>query len=284
MKYVLYKPSGIRLGDMRVSEGRHPEELHIKNSHKIRGIQEAQKAFNRQLEADVKSGNPEKIKETLVTIVEETLTEPRSGSLEGVSDTVEILVRECSNEMAVIKQLIDMSSTDYSTVLHSINVMAFSLAFASCHRYSEEETKQLGLCALLHDVGKTKINHELLTAPRKLTDAEFQEIKSHTTTGFNILSECKFDTKEISVSALEHHEKLDGSGYPNNKTEISIIAQIIGIIDCYEALTNNDRPYRNAMGAFDTLNQVIKNDVKSGKYSAELYAQFVNSLGAMMKR
>ncbi|MFC1822509.1 HD-GYP domain-containing protein [Thermodesulfobacteriota bacterium] len=232
----------------------------------------------------MKSGNPEKIKEAVVTIVEETLTEPRAGSLEGVSDTVKILVRECINEVDVIKQLIDMSPNGYSTVLHSINVMAFALAFASYYRYSEEDAKKLGLCALLHDVGKTKINQELLTAPRKLTNAEFQEIKSHTTTGYQILRECDFDTKEISIGALEHHEKLDGSGYPNNKTAISPIAQIIGLIDCYEALTNDDRPYRNSMNAFETLGQIIKKDVKNGKYSAELYTQFVKSLGAMMKQ
>jgi len=282
---VLYKPPGISLGDMRVSEGRHPDELFMKNIHRIRGIQEAQKVFNRQLEADVKSGNPEKVKETVVTIVEETLTEPRAGSLEGVSDTVDILVCECLDEMDVIKKLIDISSTNgYSTVLHSINVMAFSLAFASYYRYSEDDAKNLGLCALLHDVGKTKINSELLSAPRKLTNAEFQEIKSHTTIGYQIIRECDFGTKEISIGALEHHEKLDGSGYPNNKTDISPIAQIIGLIDCYEVLTNDDRPYRNAMNPFETLGRVIKEDVKSGKYSAEIYTQFVKSLGVMQQQ
>jgi len=130
-----------------------------------------------------------------------------------------------------------LSSTDYSIVLHSINVMAFALAFASFNNYSKYEAKTLGLCALLHDVGKKKINKDILYAPKKLTNAEFAEIKGHTTEGYNILSECKFKDKEISICALEHHEKLDGSGYPNNKTMISRNAQIVGIIDCYEILT-----------------------------------------------
>ncbi len=86
--FVLYKQTGMTLRDMRIDEERHPSELYIKYNEKIRGIQEAQKGFNRQLKIDVKSGNSTKVKETLVTVVEETLTEPRSGSLEGVSATV----------------------------------------------------------------------------------------------------------------------------------------------------------------------------------------------------
>lgn len=280
-RFVLYKPSGTLLGEMRVSEGRHPEILYIKQADKIRGLQEAQQAFNRQLEIHVKSKNPEKVKETLISVVEETLSEPRSGSLEGVSETVSILIGDYSKETDVIQQLIDISSTDYSTVLHSINVMAFALAFASHNNFSRSEAKRLGLCALLHDVGKIKIDPETLTAPRKLTNEEFERMKSHPAKGYDILRQCKFGDREISISALEHHEKLDGSGYPNNKTNISGTAQIIGIIDCYEALTNDDRPYRNAMKGFDALKDVIKDEVKQAKFSAEIYSQFVRSLGAM---
>jgi len=228
--FVLYKRSGVTLGEMRIDQGTHPVKLYIKQSEKLKGLQEAQKGFNRQLEEDVKSKNPTKVKETLVTVVTETLAEPRSGSLEGVSDTVSILVSDYSKESNVVRNLIDMSHSDYSTVLHSINVMAFALGFAFHINCSRDETKVLGLCGLLHDVGKTKINQQLLAAPRKLTDEEFEEIKSHTTLGFNILRRCKFNDEKISLAALEHHEKLDGSGYPQKKTRISQVAQTIGII------------------------------------------------------
>ena len=277
--FVLYKPAGMTLANMRIKEEMYPAVLYIKQKDKIRGIQEAQKGFNKQLETDVKSGNPAKVKETLVTVVEETLTEPRAGSLEGVSETVGILVSDYSKNSDVVKNLIDLSYTDYSTVLHSINVMAFALGFAFSLNYSQDEAKLLGLSALLHDVGKTKINTDILTAPRRLTDEEFEEMKSHTTIGYNILRNCKFNNGDISLSALEHHEKLDGSGYPNNKTKINQAAQIIGIIDCYEALTNDDRPYRKSMEAFSTLKQIIGKDVKSGKFSKDLYSKFVRSLG-----
>ena len=264
---------------MRIRESRYPETLYIKGTDKIRGIQEAQQAFNGKLEVAIQSSDSEKVKEALVCVVEETLEEPRSGSLEGVSETVDILVGDYSQRSDIVQQLINISTTDYSTVLHSINVMALSLVFAFNNDYSRTETRTMGLCALLHDVGKTEVNNDILTAQRELTDEEYNEIKSHTQAGYNILRRCKFQEKEIRICALEHHETLDGCGYPNNRKNISKYAQIIGMIDCYEALTNDDRPYRSAMNAFDALNGVIKKNVQEGKFSREIYTQFVRSLG-----
>lgn len=279
--FVLYKRAGITLSDMRLDHGTHPAALYIRQADRLRGLQEAQKGFNSELENYIKTDNPAKVKETVINVVEETLTEPRSGSLEGVSDTVGILVSDYVKESDVIKNLIDMTHTDYSIVLHSINVMAFALGFACHMNYSQEQAKELGLCALLHDVGKIRINQHLLAAPRKLTDQEFDQIKSHTTIGFNILRECRFASRNIGLTALEHHEKTDGSGYPHGKTKISEPAKIIGLIDCYEALTTDERPYREAIGPFDTLDTVIGNEVKAGKYGRNIYVEFVKSLGSM---
>jgi len=276
-KFVLYKPSGMTLHNMRVEEGLHPNKLYIKQTDKIAGIQEVQKVFNQQLQENIQSKNPEKVRETVVSIMEETLTEPRSGSLEGVSDTVNILVDEYTQEHDVIKTLWDVSSKDYTTVLHSINVMALVLSYAAYANYSLNQKKIMGLSALLHDVGKTKINTDLLTAPRKLTDEEFLEIQRHTTRGFNILSSCKFEGEEIKLTALQHHEKLNGSGYPNRLTQIPEVSQIIGFIDCYEALTNDDRPYRSAMDSFKALT-LIKKDVEAGMFDKNIFEKFTNSL------
>lgn len=276
-KLVLYKPYGKTIEEVRVENKRVPDKLYIKQEDKIRSIQEIQKVFNRQLSEDIRSNNSEKVKETLVNIVEETLAEPRGGSLEGVSETVNILVSEYTKETDVIKNLLIVSKQDYSTVIHSINVMALVLGYATFIDCSLYEKKILGLCALLHDVGKTKIDIDLLTAPRKLTDEEFDEIKQHTTKGYQILSKCNFGYKEIALTALQHHEKLDGSGYPHGITSIEKTAQIVGFIDCYEALTNDDRPYRNAMSPFKTL-KLIKRDVESDKFSRELFEKFAYSL------
>ena len=276
-KFVLYKPSGITLQDMRVAEGLYPKKLYIKQTDKIAGIQEVQKVFNQQLKEYIQSNSSNKIRETLVNIMEETLTEPRSGSLEGISDTVNILVDEYSKEHDVIKNLWDVSFKDYTTALHSINVMALVLTYASHADYSLSQQKLMGLCALLHDVGKTKINTDLLTSSKRLTDEEFMEMQRHSTMGFNILSNCKFESREIKLVALQHHEKLDGSGYPNQLRQISEVAQIIGFIDCYEALTSDDRPYRNSLEPLKAL-MLIKKDVEAGKSDKNIFEKFAYSL------
>jgi len=277
VNFVIYKPSGMTLNDMRIEEGLFPEKLYIKQTDKIKGLQEAQKVFNQQLKKNISDNNPKKVKETIVNIMQETLTEPRSGSLEAVSETVDILVTEYTSESDVIKNLLDVSTKDYTTVLHSVNVMALVLGYAGYANYSLDQKKILGLSALLHDVGKTKINTELLTAPRKLTDEEFVEIQRHTIMGYNILKNCKFRNKEIKLAALQHHEKLDGSGYPNRLTQISEVAQVIGFIDCYEALTNDDRPYRSSMDPLKAL-KLIKTDVEAGKFKKNVFEKFAYSL------
>ena len=280
-KFVLYKPAGITLGEMRLNRGLHPDLLFINSEDKLKGLQEAQVAFNIMLEADIKADNTEKIKETLITIVNETLLEPRSGSLEGVSDTVNILISDYAKENDIITKLIEISTTDYTTVLHSINVMTFSLAFALYQNYSRSNTKTLGLASLLHDVGKTKIPFSILSAPRKLTEKEFDIMKKHTNIGYQILKQCKFGIDEISIVARDHHERIDGSGYPNGNKNVSKECQIVGLIDCYEALTNDDRPYRNAISGFDIFDKILKHEAINGKFDLDLCTLFIKSLGSI---
>ena len=276
-EFRLYKPAGLKLSEMRIKQERYPETLYIKRLDKLRGIREVQKEFNLQLEKDIQSENVKSVKKTLVSIVQETFSEPRSGSLEGVSETVNILVTEFANKPEVLKNLFRVSNKDYTTVLHSINVMALAIGYAHNERFSKAEKRTLGLCALLHDVGKTKVNSEILKAPRKLTTEEFQEMKTHTQHGYEILDSCKFLYPEIKITALQHHEKLDGSGYPKNISDISRMAQIVGLIDCYEALTNDDRPYRDPMAPLRTLT-LLKDEVVAGKYSRRIFEKFAYSL------
>lgn len=209
--YVLYKPAGKTLGAMRLKEEMHPAKLYILQKDKLTGLQEAQKGFNKKLRDNIKSDSKEQIKETLVTLMEETLTEPRSGSLEGVSETIDILASDYAREAGVIENLMNVSAKDYTTVLHSINVMAFAIGFAAYSGHVQSDIKIMGISALLHDVGKTKINPEILKASRRLTAQEFEEMKQHTVIGFNILNKCKFTDRRIRYSALDHHEKLDST-------------------------------------------------------------------------
>ncbi len=274
--YVLYKPAGTSLTEMRISQQRHPL-LYIQEEDRIVAIKELQKGFNKQIAQSITTGNAVSVKTSLCELVEETLNEPRSGTLKALPETVDSLITGYSQHPEILKSIALISFKDYTTVIHSVNVMALTLGFCFYSNFKMEKTRRLGLSALLHDVGKTEIPTTILKAPRKLTDHEFRIMKTHPTIGNVIIREKNKLGGDIALGALEHHEKLDGSGYPKGTRNISYVGQMLGIIDCYEALTNEDRPYRRAREPLETL-KFLKDDVQTGKFNRGIFEKFCYSL------
>ncbi len=268
-RYMMYKPAGESLEPIRLSHCRHPD-LFIHEKDRISALQELYKKFNGQLINQIRAGNLDKVKEMLCIIVEETLNEPRSGILQVLPETVDIVVSEYSKNPKILNTFASITSTDYTTAMHSVNVMALILGICFYNEYSVSKTKQFALSALLHDVGKSQIPKDILNAKRKLTDAEFDKIKSHTTIGMKIILENGISDQAILLGAIEHHEKLDGSGYPHQRQNISYLGQMLGVIDAYEAITNDDRPYRRELPPYKAL-KLLKKDVEEGKLNRQIF-------------
>jgi len=276
--FVLYKPAGITLEDMRIRERLLPKKLYIQKRNKIKAVQEIQKEYNSQLKQSIQQKDRANVRNIVHNVVRVTLEEPVSGSIEGMKETVGILVSEFTKDFNVVKSLLDLAAKDYTTVLHSVNVMALALGYARYVNYDQGQKRILGLAALLHDVGKVRIKTEVLQAPRQLTNDEFREVQQHTIKGYNILDKCKFSNPEIKMTALQHHEKLDGTGYPLQTFKITEFAQIVSIIDCYEALTNDDRLYRKSMTPLNALEIIQSEIVDTGKFSKEIFKNFARLL------
>jgi len=276
--FVLYKPAGITLEDMRIRERLLPKKLYIQKRNKIKAVQEIQKEYNSQLKQSIQQKDQANVRNIVHNVVRVTLEEPVSGSIEGMKETVGILVSEFTKDFNVVKSLLDLAAKDYTTVLHSVNVMALALGYARYVNYDQGQKRILGLAALLHDVGKVRIKTEVLQAPRQLTNDEFREVQQHTIKGYNILDKCKFSNPEIKMTALQHHEKLDGTGYPLQTFKITEFAQIVSIIDCYEALTNDDRLYRKSMTPLNALEIIQSEIVDTGKFSKEIFKNFARLL------
>lgn len=274
--FGLYKPAGEKIAELRISEQRHPP-LYIHQQDRIAAIKELQKGFNKHIAESIRTGNPVMVKSTLCDLVEETLSEPRSGTLQVLPKTVESLISGYSKHPDILKTFVSISFKDYTTVIHSVNVMALTLGFCFYSSLSLKETKKYGLSALLHDVGKTEIPRSILKAPRRLTADEFKKMRSHPIIGNQIIRQKNKIGGDVALGALEHHEKLDGSGYPKGIRGISFVGQLLGIIDCYEALTNEERPYRRAKPPLDTL-RLIKDDVEAGKFNRKIFEKFCYSL------
>jgi len=273
---LLYKSAGMDITDHRLKEKPYTGDLYIRQSDKSKCLLQVQKGFNSNLDQSLQDGLG-KVKEDLVNIIDETLHEPRAGGLEVIPDTIEVIVEGFSSQPDVIKNLSKISHSDYTTTIHSINVMALTVGYCFYTKMNFEKTVQYGLTALFHDIGKTEIPLNILTSPNKLSEYEFSTMKRHTLLGAEILQANDPSVHLAIPGALEHHEKLDGGGYPHGQSQISEIGQILAIIDSYEAITNDDRMYRNAMSPLDALS-VLKEEVDKGRLNRNFFENFAYSL------
>ncbi|MCL6454573.1 MAG: HD-GYP domain-containing protein [Alicyclobacillus sp.] len=130
---------------------------------------------------------------------------------------------------------------------HSVNVTLFALAVALGLGLTESQMVDLGIGMLLHDIGKLKIPEPILKKPGKLTPEEYSLMKLHTSYGYEVLRQSPDLSATSALVSLQHHERMDGSGYPRGLAgdEIHLFGRIAGVVDVYEALTAN-RVYRPA--------------------------------------
>ncbi len=276
-KIVLYKPEGMKFTDESLREKPYLGDLYVKPEDKIKALQAAQRGFSSNLVHSIVKDGTRKVKEELINIIDETLNEPRAGSLTILPETMDSIIEGYSNQPSVIKNLARISHSDYTTAIHSINVMALTVGYCFYTGRSRQETMEFGLAALLHDLGKTEIPREILTSPHSLSDVEFKIMKKHPEMGADLIENHASDLSLVIPGARDHHEKLDGSGYPNGTKQISELGQVLGIIDCYEAITNDDRPYRSAMVPINAL-KLLKDEVDAGRFSREIFENFAYSL------
>lgn len=157
-----------------------------------------------------------------------------------------------SNQFVLMRQIIDTLSTmvgmyDLDTHKHQARTAVLAMAIAKGLNLSAEQLNYCYLAAMVHDIGKCRIPLEILTKPDKLTEIEYGIMKKHAEFGFKILQ--KIDLlRPISRIVLQHHERLDGSGYPLQlkKNEILFEARIVGVADVVDAMTSK-RYYRPAL-------------------------------------
>ncbi|XZE18878.1 HD-GYP domain-containing protein [Pirellulaceae bacterium SH449] len=158
------------------------------------------------------------------------------------------------NEDITLRDILPVLSHDYGTFTHSTNVSCYAGVLADALGYSKVDVEEIVRGALLHDLGKLDIDIEILNKPDKLTDREFRIIKKHPTQGFVRLAEQPNLSLGQLMMVYQHHEKLDGSGYPVGigEDEIHPWAKLCSVADVYEALTSY-RPYRKPMPTSSAL-------------------------------
>jgi putative nucleotidyltransferase with HDIG domain len=161
---------------------------------------------------------------------------------------ISLLLEELQRSKELLNLLSDVFIHDHYIFSHSLNVTLYALAIGIEMKLSPKELEQLGLGAILHDVGKMKVPEEILSKPGRLTGEEFQIIKAHAEEGFQLLRNIPEISLIVAHCAFQHHERLNGSGYPRGLKgdDIHLFGRILGVADVFDAVTSN-RVYRPAM-------------------------------------
>lgn len=178
--------------------------------------------------------------------------------------------------------LISMSrlkSYDEYTFFHSVNTAILALGLGRHMGMSRDALYLLGLGVFLHDVGKMKVPLEILNKPDRLSSQEYEIIKQHALRGAELLTETKGLREEAIRPALEHHERVNGTGYPfgRKQEELSVFGMIGAVTDIYDAITT-DRVYHKAMPPHEAL-QYLYQVAQRGHVQVELVSRFVRCIG-----
>ena len=168
-------------------------------------------------------------------------------AVEATRRIAESIVEQVLGRDDYLVDIMEIKSYDSYTYAHSLNVGILSILLASEMGITRNRLVDVGLCALMHDIGKVDIPIRIINKPGPVTDSEFDIIKTHPEKGVERLRKCYDISHEVLQGVQSHHEKYDGSGYPfgYQGTEIPVFGRVLSVADVYDALTSQ-RSYRTA--------------------------------------
>ncbi len=214
------------------------------------------------------------------TVMQDTLEQPRSRTIvprtrQMAERTVDFVLRSDG----AMGQLARLMSVDYYTYTHSINVCVFGVALARHVGLDAADLKRYATGALLHDLGKTQIDKELLTRAGPLSEPEMAVMRQHVIIGEQILTQHHSLDALAMVPVSQHHEKLDGTGYPRQigEEQFHLFGRITAIADTFDAMTSK-RSYQRAFTAYEAL--TFMRERLREKFDQDLLEQFIRLLRA----
>lgn len=168
------------------------------------------------------------------------------------------LMRAISDNEAIAVDISTLKISDEYTFKHSVDVATMAMIVAKQHGLNDKEIYEIGIAGLLHDLGKSKIPNEVLNKPGRLNDEEFAIMKQHSVYGYEILKEKEGYSPAVLLGVLQHHEKMNGKGYPMGvpPEKMHLFARILSIVDIYDALVT-ERSYKKAFSQRDAVEMIM---------------------------
>lgn len=174
------------------------------------------------------------------------------------SSITQNLMKAINENNAIAVDITALKTCDEYTFKHSVDVATMSMIIAKQRNMKQDEVYNIGVAGLLHDMGKSKIPLEILNKPARLNDEEFAIMKKHPLLGYEILKNKKEIPQSVSLGVLQHHEKMNGKGYPLGlkSEQITPFAKIMSVVDVYDALVT-ERPYKKALSQRTAIEMIM---------------------------
>jgi len=181
------------------------------------------------------------------------------GNMEKSQAIVDGFVSLVLQDEATLESIMKIAAHDYYTHTHSINVSIYTLSLAKFIGLKDKDLEDIGMSSMMHDLGKSRVDWEIINKNGKLTDSEFEHMKKHPASGYDIAVNMGITDKRILAGIRSHHEKMDGLGYPDGlkDKQISLFPRIIAVCDVFDALTTK-RSYKDAMTSFEAISIMKK--------------------------
>lgn len=247
----------LKLGIMSVyiQDGEEEEELQDlpvcpeaeRNIEKLRTEDRAKVTLSASIRERVSTG--------IQFIYNNTDSEEMTAATTSIADD---LMNTINSNNAIAIDISTLKTSDEYTFKHSVDVATISMIVAKQQGLSAQEIHEIGVSGLLHDIGKTKIPNEILNKPGKLDDSEFAIMRQHSTYGYNMIKNRPEFSPAVCLGVLQHHEKINGKGYPMGVTEDKLCpyARILSVSDIYDALVT-ERPYKKAYSQRDAVEMIM---------------------------
>ena len=213
--------------------------------------------------------------------IDSALEDVRLGQSVNTDEAKEVVIQVANSitrsEHAMV-WLTNLKSRDEYTSIHCMNVCIMAVSFGRSIGMSKPELEIIGLGALLHDLGKMRVPLEILNKPGKLTEEEFEIMKTHPMEGYTMLEKQANLPLEVLDIVKHHHERRNGKGYPSKLKgdEINNMTRMVAIVDVYDAITS-DRCYHDAITPYDALKNMY--EWVNEDFDKSIIEQFIKCLG-----
>lgn len=264
-------------------DGPGPDAIEIEREfdREMEAFAGAEQPVSRRVSFREETENARRIQGEANRLIRDLMQDVRLGNQiqsERVEPVVEKIAQSILRNSGALLSLCRIKSKDDYTFQHSVSVCGLQTAFCRALQLTPGEVHEAGIGGLLHDIGKTRVADGILNKPGKLTDDEFAQIKCHVVESRRILEATDGISRTAIQVAAQHHERHDGSGYPQGLkgTQISQMGQMAAIVDVYDAITS-DRCYHKGMEPTEAMRKIF--EWSKSHFNPEMVHAFARCIG-----